>query len=96
MSFEEEAKSSIPVLPASHSGIPTYLLEKAQRAKDAVFDGRTKQVNPRRRLPVIPQGIEREDFLRALDTLRDRIGVENVELNDKPLKDGWSVWTRYW
>ncbi|KAM7213819.1 hypothetical protein V8F06_010815 [Rhypophila decipiens] len=89
MSATDEAQSQIPTLPASHSGIPTYLLEKAQRAKQAVFDTRTKGRNERQRLPVVPQGIERDVFIQALSELKHELGEENVEINDKPLVDGW-------
>ncbi len=89
MSFSDEANSDIPVLPATHSGIPPYLLDKAKDAKEAIFNTRTKPVQPRQRLPVIPQGIERGSFLNALDELRGQLGAEHVEVNDKPLKDGW-------
>ncbi|TPX13388.1 uncharacterized protein E0L32_006118 [Thyridium curvatum] len=85
----EEAKARIPVLPETHSGIPTYLLAKAERAKEAIFQTRTKPTNDRQRLPVIPQGIERDKFFEALDDLRKRLGAEYVEVNDKPLRDGW-------
>ena len=89
MSFAEEAKSGVPTLPESHSGIPKYLLEKAQEAKQGIFEGRTKPQNERQRLPVVPQGIERDDFLKALAELKEQLGSEQVEINDKPLKDGW-------
>ncbi|KAK3353810.1 hypothetical protein B0T25DRAFT_545411 [Lasiosphaeria hispida] len=89
MSFTDEASSDVPTLPGTHSGIPTYLLDKARKAKVDVFDGRTKPTKDRQRLPVVPQGIEREDFLAALAELQGQIGDENVEINDKPLKDGW-------
>jgi hypothetical protein len=91
MSFAEEADAPIPVLPEVHSGIPGYLLEKAQRAKKAVFDTRNKPVRPRQRLPVVPQGVEPDAFFRALDELRTKLGSDHVEVNDKPLRDGWSV-----
>lgn len=87
--FLEEAKSDVPTLASKHSGIPEKLLDKARAVKKETFDRRTKPVNERQRLPVIPQGIEREAFLEALDALRKDIGAENVEVNDKPLKDGW-------
>lgn len=89
MSFAEEAKSDVPVLPETHSGIPKYLLDKARNAKETVFETRTKPINSRRRLPVIPLGIERDKFLEALDDLRGQLGAQNVEVNDKPLRDGW-------
>jgi len=89
MSFADEASSAVPTLPGTHSGIPTFLLEKATKAKEGVFDGRTKPRRERQRLPVIPQGIERDEFVAALDELGGTLGVENVEVNDKPLRDGW-------
>ncbi|KAK3306379.1 uncharacterized protein B0T15DRAFT_527077 [Chaetomium strumarium] len=89
MSFAEEAKSDVPTLPGTHSGIPVYLLEKARKAKEGIFEGRTKPLNDRQRLPVVPQGIERDDFLRALAELKSELGDEHVEVNDKPLRDGW-------
>lgn len=85
----EEAKSDVPVLPGAHSGIPPYLLDKARDAKKTIFETRTKPLNERQRLPVIPQGIDRDKFLEALDELRKELGPEHVEVNDKPLKDGW-------
>jgi hypothetical protein len=89
MSFEEEARSEVPTLPSTHSGIPEYLLEKARQAKAGIFEGRNKPQNERQRLPVVPQGIERDDFVKALGELKDQLGAEHVEVNDKPLRDGW-------
>ncbi len=87
--FSGEATSEIPVLPATHSGIPTYLLDKAANANKAVFETRTKPQKPRQKLPVIPQGIGEDAFFAALDELRAELGAQHVEVNDKPLKDGW-------
>lgn len=87
--FLEESKSDVPVLGQKHSGIPEYLLDKARDAKKGIFDTRTKPQNERSRLPVIPQGIDADKFFEALDELRQELGAEHVELNDKPLRDGW-------
>jgi hypothetical protein len=89
MSFAEEANSDVPTLPGTHSGIPVYLLDKARQAKEGIYEGRTKPQNERHRLPVVPQGIERDDFLKALADLQKQLGTEHVEVNDKPLRDGW-------
>lgn len=88
-SFMEEASSDVPTLAQKHSGIPESLLDKARALKKDTFKKRTKPVSDRQRLPVIPQGISKEKFFEALDELRKDIGAENVEVNDKPLKDGW-------
>lgn len=87
--YLEEAKTDVPVLPDTHSGIPPFLLDKARDAKKTIFETRTKPLNERQRLPVVPQGIDRDKFFEALDELRKEIGSEHVEVNDKPLKDGW-------
>lgn len=85
----DEAKTDIPTLPQKHSGIPEHLLEKARQQKKDAFDVRTKLVNERQRLPVLPKGIDEKKFHGALDELRNTLGSEHVELNDKPLIDGW-------
>ncbi|KAK3934632.1 hypothetical protein QBC46DRAFT_426536 [Diplogelasinospora grovesii] len=89
MGVQEEASSVVPVLPAKHSGIPQYLFEKATAAKKTIFKGRTKPAKQRQRVPVVPQGIERDAFIAALEELGGQLGKENVEVNDKPLVDGW-------
>jgi hypothetical protein len=89
MSFAEEATSAVPTLPGTHSGIPVYLLEKAKKAKSGVFDTRTKPQKERQRLPVVSQGIERDEFMAALAELKGQLGAEHVVVNDKPLVDGW-------
>jgi hypothetical protein len=81
--------SQVPLLSEKHSGIPQNLLEKAQKAKALIYDTRTKDTGTRQRLPVIPQGIEKENFDRALEELAQQLGNENLEVNDKPLVDGW-------
>ncbi|KAI0593941.1 hypothetical protein F4775DRAFT_606945 [Biscogniauxia sp. FL1348] len=89
MSFSDEATSRVPLLSEKHSGIPDYLAEKANDAKADVFNTRTKPQGQRNRLPVIPQGVEENAFFAAIDELREQLGPDHVEVNDKPLKDGW-------
>jgi hypothetical protein len=80
---------SIPTLEEKHNGVPARLLHKAHRAKALIQDTATKPLRPRQRLPVIPQGIERSRFFLAIDELSTQLGSKNVEVNDKPLDDGW-------
>lgn len=80
---------SIPTLEQKHNGVPVRLIHKARRAKALIQDIATKPLRPRQRLPVIPQGIDRPRFLVAIDELTKQLGDENVEVNDKPLNDGW-------
>ncbi|KAI1505580.1 hypothetical protein F5X99DRAFT_248887 [Biscogniauxia marginata] len=89
MSFSEEATSSVPLLSEKHSGIPDYLLDKAKDVKAEIFDARTKAPSQRNRLPVIPQGVEEKAFFEAIGEIRAQLGPDHVEVNDKPLKDGW-------
>jgi hypothetical protein len=84
-----EGTSKIPLLGEKHSGIPANLLAKAQKAKALIYGTRTESTNTRQRSVVIPQGIEKTRFLAALDELGGLLGQENVEVNDKPLVDGW-------
>lgn len=37
----------------------------------------------------MPPGVSKEAFEKAVAELRSTIGKDNVELNDKPLVDGW-------
>lgn len=80
---------SIPTLDEKHSGVPSHLLHKAYRAKGLIQDIATKKPRARKRLPVIPQGIERNRFFLAIDEISTEIGNKNVEINDKQLDDGW-------
>ncbi|KAH9884421.1 hypothetical protein F4778DRAFT_557799 [Xylariomycetidae sp. FL2044] len=89
MTSSEQAREDIPLLSAKHSGIPDFLLEKAQAAKVGIFELQTKTRSARQRLPVIPQGVEEKAFLEAIRELGTELGAENVEMNDKPLEDGW-------
>lgn len=86
---DPEASSAVPTLSEKHSGIPQNLLDKAQKAKTLIYEGKTKSENSRQRLPVIPQGVSKVNFVEALEELGKQLGSENVEVNDKPLVDGW-------
>lgn len=83
-------ETDVPTLAQKHSGIPNYLLDKARHQKKAALDLRTKPpVAERQRPPALPQGVDEAKFRRALDELRQQLGSEHVEVNDKPLVDGW-------
>ncbi|KAF3762805.1 FAD-linked oxidase-like protein [Cryphonectria parasitica EP155] len=71
--IRDEASSDVPLLSQKHSGIPAILLDKARIVKKETFEVRTKQLNERRRLPVIPQGIEENKFFEALEDLRGQL-----------------------
>ncbi|KAI1854421.1 hypothetical protein JX265_012455 [Neoarthrinium moseri] len=91
MSTTSEVATSVPTLADKHSGIPQYLLEKAVNAKKAIREGSTDKVGEKKpaRSVAIPQGVDEDTFFKAIDELRGTLGAQHVELNDKPLEDGW-------
>jgi hypothetical protein len=94
MSSGEET-STIPLLAEKHSGIPANLLAKAEKAKALIYETRKKSTDIGQRSVVIPQGIEKARFFEALEELDVQLGTENVEINDKPLVDGWYMERMY-
>lgn len=80
----------VPTLPETHTGIPRYLLEKAKATKETIVSLRTEGHGKAPRSVVVPKGMEESVFLEAFNGLKEILGAENAELNDKPLKDdGW-------
>ena len=82
--------SEIPLLAEKYSGIPDRLLHKARDVKCMFLASNTVEKQCQR-LPAIPQGIQQDEFFRALDELSNQMGAENVEIIDKLLDDGWYV-----
>ena len=81
-----------PKLSDKYSGITERLLDKATVLKRQVVELSTSEIVPRSsniELRVIPSGYSRPRFNRPIESLRSLIGPENVELNDKPLDNGW-------
>ena len=81
-----------PILsPSKHYGIPERLQAEAKRAKGMVFSSKTlpDSVPRQKDIPKLPPGISREAFNTAITELKDLIGETYVEINDKPLIDGW-------
>jgi hypothetical protein len=85
------SSTQIPTLPETHSGIPRYLLENAQNTKNTIYTARTEKPTHGKstRSIAIPHGLEEDTFLKAMSELSAMLGAANVELNDKPLEDGW-------
>lgn len=83
----------VPTLPETHSGIPTYLLDKARATKEAVYnlkDNAADTAIPRRRsVPALPQGVTKDAFNTAIADLREQLGADHVEVVDQALRDGW-------
>ena len=83
--------SSIPSLDHNYSGVPPRLANEAKRAKTLLYSNKTSTSPEDRKLetPRLPPDVTRETFDRAIAELRESVGAQNVEINDKPLVDGW-------
>ena len=69
--------------------MPARLTQDAIDAKARLFSQKTLPDSVARRRTALPPGVSREAFDQAVADLRSALGNENVELNDKPLVDGW-------
>ena len=84
--------AAAPLLSSKHSGVPQRLVDEAEAAKQNLYiTNRTLPVSsPRKQeVPKLPPGITREQFDLAIKEITETLGTENVEINDKPLVDGW-------
>jgi hypothetical protein len=77
------------------AGAPPRLKTLEEIIKQKIVDNTTVNLDglPRREksedLPILPPGVSRDKFKRAIEELSKLIGKENVQLNDQPLIDGW-------
>lgn len=83
------AGAAIPDLDTVYSGVPTRLATEAVAAKSRLDSQRTVEESSVRKAVSLPPGIGKEAFDRAIKELKSSLGDENVEINDKPLVDGW-------
>jgi len=70
-------------------GAPPRLSDYAKEAKAKIDANFTKNFDrqPRREeVPVLPPSISRSQFNAAIAELKDKIGAEHVEVNDKVLR----------
>ncbi|KAI1098321.1 vanillyl alcohol oxidase [Jackrogersella minutella] len=88
----QTAPGKIPSLEETHSGAPTRLSQEAQDARARLLSNRTLPVSrPRKSGVRLPPDVSLEEFEKAVKELRAAIGDANVEVNDKPLVDGWYI-----
>ncbi|KAF3937750.1 hypothetical protein ABW19_dt0203969 [Dactylella cylindrospora] len=85
------ASTRIPTLDEKHSGTPVRNIEEAKAAKARLYSNRTVPPSrPRQQeVPALPPDVDRATFNKAIGDLKRLLGDENVEINDKPLVDGW-------
>ena len=80
---------SIPDLITKYSGVPKRLSQEAIDARTRLFSQKNVPDSVPRRRTALPPGVSSESFDQAVTELKGALGKENVELNDKPLVDGW-------
>jgi hypothetical protein len=82
-----------PTLTSTHSGIPERLLDIGVESKNRLLSKRTvpESVPRQGELPRLPPDTTRAEFNQAIGELKQILGEEHVEINDKPLVDGWYV-----
>ncbi|ORY69049.1 glycolate oxidase [Pseudomassariella vexata] len=81
---------STPMLTEKYSGAPTRLAKEAARARDYIVSNRTLPTSsPQTNGLRLPPDVSLETFETAIKELQNILGEANVEVNDKPLKDGW-------
>lgn len=86
------ASKSTPILSQeTYSGIPLRMENDAKIAKDRLYSNSTvpDSVPRQREVPRLPPNTSREKFNNAIAELKQKLGPINVEINDKPLVDGW-------
>jgi hypothetical protein len=87
---QTDKMSSIPMLSSIHSGVPGRLSNEAAASKQKTYALKTLPTSVPRQNPLkLPPGVTRDVFDKAIDELRKVLGKDGVELNDKPLVDGW-------
>lgn len=84
---------TVPIIPSlneKYNGTPVRLSKEAQDAQARIFSNRTLPVSrPRKSAVRLPPDVTLESFETAIKELREAIGNENVDVNDKDLVDGW-------
>ena len=93
-SYEMSSSNSVvlpaPLLSSIHSGVPERLVAESDRAKRLLYSNKTLPTSvPRRRGVPLPPDVSQTAFDTAIAELRQTLGDSNIELNDKPLVDGW-------
>ncbi|KAF4625820.1 hypothetical protein G7Y89_g12342 [Cudoniella acicularis] len=80
----------IPTLASGHSGIPERLQAEAKAAKERSYSLKTLPESIPRQKPLkLPPNITQETFDVAITALEKVLIKQAVELNNKPLVDGW-------
>ncbi|TPX10277.1 uncharacterized protein E0L32_008682 [Thyridium curvatum] len=81
----------VPSLDEVYNGAPRRLAKEADAARARLLGNKTlPNSQPRQRAGVrLPPDTTAEVFDEAIRTLKQKLGAENVVVNDAPLVDGW-------
>lgn len=85
----DRESESIPTLNKKYSGVPARLSQEAVDTKARLYSRKTLPDSTARQRTALPPGVSNEQFDQAIAELKGALGGENVEINDKPLVDGW-------
>src|SRR3569833_1460145 len=81
-----------PSLNEVYSGAPERLAGTAAALRDHLFQNRTLPASQPRKSGVrLPPDTSLDRFEEAISDLQGALGLENVEVNDKDLRDGWYI-----
>jgi hypothetical protein len=69
--------------------VPERLSQEAIAAKTRLYSNKTVNESTSRKRSALPPGVSQDQFDTAISELKKALGSQNVELNDKPLVDGW-------
>ena len=81
--------NSIPSLPTTYSGVPERLAKEARAAKDRLLSRKTVPDTTPRTRHSLPPDVDQNTFDATIVELQQGLGPANVQMNDKPLEDGW-------
>ncbi|KAI1392444.1 vanillyl alcohol oxidase [Hypoxylon trugodes] len=84
------SQSPVPLIQEKYNGAPERLSKEANDVRARLSSNRTLPTSrPRKGAVRLPPDVSSAEFETAIKELRQAIGVENVEVNDKALVDGW-------
>ena len=85
-----EESLDVPKLATTYSGIPERLYNEAVSAKERTQSLKTlPNSKPRLSSVKLPPDTSQDEFDTAIAALKKILGNPRVEVNDKPLVDGW-------
>lgn len=89
-SVSPDHSKGIPSLSQIHSGVPERLANEAIAAKSRLLSQKTVPDSvPRRKPHSLPPDVDQATFDSAIEQLKVSLGNDNVQVNNKPLEDGW-------